>query len=288
MSEAIEAVVVPSEAIQKVDNVSMAIDRAPQTVLSEAHQAAKALQDVVSKKARKVMFNGEQYLEFEDLQTLGRFYGVTAGQEGDSEFCNIGGADGAKAKAVAMRGGQIISRATAYCMRDEPNWKVKPWFQLASMAQTRANAKVLRNVLAWVVVLAGYKATPAEEMDGLASVSPAATHATAATSRVQPPQQPQTPTQPAAPSSDDEPPFFDDDPPLAFQEPSRTAAKESGAPLITEPQAKRFFAIAKTAGWTNDEIKSYLKKSYGIDHSREIKKADYDEIIAHVQSGGSH
>lgn len=37
-------------------------------------------------------------------------------------------------------------------------------FQLRSMAQTRACAKALRNVLAWVVMLAGYKTTPAEEM----------------------------------------------------------------------------------------------------------------------------
>ncbi len=46
---------------------------------------------------------------------------------------------------------------------DEP----VPLFQLRSMAQTRAAAKALRNALAWVVVLAGYKPTPAEEMDGL-------------------------------------------------------------------------------------------------------------------------
>jgi hypothetical protein len=32
------------------------------------------------------------------------------------------------------------------------------------MAQTRAGSKALRNALAWVVVLAGYKPTPAEEM----------------------------------------------------------------------------------------------------------------------------
>lgn len=39
-----------------------------------------------------------------------------------------------------------------------------PQFQLRSMAQTRAGAKALRNALAWVVVLAGYAPTPAEEM----------------------------------------------------------------------------------------------------------------------------
>src|SRR6185437_14382005 len=59
----------------------------------------------------------------------------------------------------------VISSAEAMCLNDEPNWKSKPMFQLKSMAQTRACAKALRNVLAWVVVLAGYAPTPAEEMD---------------------------------------------------------------------------------------------------------------------------
>lgn len=39
-----------------------------------------------------------------------------------------------------------------------------PLFQLRSMAQTRATAKVLSNVLRWVPVLAGYRGTPAEEL----------------------------------------------------------------------------------------------------------------------------
>jgi len=43
---------------------------------------------------------------------------------------------------------------------DEP----VPLFQLRSMAQTRSNAKALKNRFAWIVVLAGYSATPAEEM----------------------------------------------------------------------------------------------------------------------------
>src|SRR5262249_527648 len=47
-----------------------------------------------------------------------------------------------------------------------------PMFQLASMAQTRANAKVLRNVLSWVAVLAGYKPTPAEEIEDLTTKQP--------------------------------------------------------------------------------------------------------------------
>lgn len=41
-----------------------------------------------------------------------------------------------------------------------------PLFQLRSMAQTRAGGKAFRHAFSWVVVLAGYKATPAEELGG--------------------------------------------------------------------------------------------------------------------------
>ena len=44
--------------------------------------------------------------------------------------------------------------------------KSKPLFQLRSMAQTRAEAKALKGVFSWFVVLAGYKPTPAEELTG--------------------------------------------------------------------------------------------------------------------------
>src|SRR5678816_2244550 len=57
------------------------------------------------------------------------------------------------------------------CIRDSPKKERVlvgeegvPSFQLRSMAQTRAASKALRNALAWVVVLAGYRPTPAEEL----------------------------------------------------------------------------------------------------------------------------
>ncbi len=141
------------------------IERPPEIVLKEARDAAKALADVVSKKKKPVIMNGEQYLEFEDWQTVGRFYGITA-KVIETHFIDYGNAQGFEARAVALRRGIEISAAEAMCLNDEPNWSKKPLFQLKSMAQTRACAKALRNVLAWVVVLAGYKPTPAEEMTG--------------------------------------------------------------------------------------------------------------------------
>jgi len=143
------------------------METAPAAVLAEAQKAAAALHDVIARKPKPVQINGETYLEYEDWATVGRFYGVTAGIEVEPEYVELAGARGFKATSVALRGGQVISRATAFCLNDEERWSKAPTYQIASMAQTRANAKVLRNVLSWVAVLAGYKPTPAEEMDGV-------------------------------------------------------------------------------------------------------------------------
>jgi hypothetical protein len=67
------------------------------------------------------------------------------------------------AEASLAYGGREY-RAYGICASDEPNWRGKPEFQLASMAQTRAAGKVLRLLLGWIVTLAGYEPTPAEEM----------------------------------------------------------------------------------------------------------------------------
>lgn len=196
--------------------IDIAVSRPPEVVIEEARKAAKVLTDVLKAKPNKVMMNGEQYLEFEDWQTVARFYGATAKVK-ETEFISYGGVNGFLAKAVVVRAdGVEISAAEAMCMNDEEKWSSRtkyvyayvladgskseeeppkdqivwvdnpnkpgkkmpkrerivagevavPLFQLRSMAQTRACAKALRNVFAWVVVLAGYKPTVAEELTG--------------------------------------------------------------------------------------------------------------------------
>jgi hypothetical protein len=146
----------------------LTLSRAPSIVLEEARQAAHALADVLAAKPKKVILNNEQYLEFEDWQTLGRFYGVTA-KVVTTTFIDYGDIHGFEARATAIRAdGFELSAAEAACLTDEPHWRTRPMFQLKSMAQTRAAAKVLRNVLSWVVVLAGYRPTPAEELNDIA------------------------------------------------------------------------------------------------------------------------
>lgn len=172
------------EEIDVIVSDKVAVIRPPELILAEAKKAAVALTDVLKKKKKPVIMNGEQYLEFEDWQTVAKFYGITAKVK-STNYIQYGEVCGFEARAVALnREGQEISAADAMCLNDEDNWSKRakyewkdgrriktgeenvPLFQLRSMAQTRACAKALRNVLAWVVVLAGYKPTPAEEMTG--------------------------------------------------------------------------------------------------------------------------
>jgi len=56
---------------------------------------------------------------------------------------------------------------------------------------------------------------------------------------------------------------------------------------ITEPQQKRFFAIAKKSGLTDDQIHDYLYTEFGISSSREIKYgSDYEKACAWAERGG--
>lgn len=48
--------------------------------------------------------------------------------------------------------------------------------------------------------------------------------------------------------------------------------------VISEAQAKRLFAISRGKGWTNEELKGYLAKHYGITTTKDIKRGDYEAV----------
>lgn len=144
----------------------LAIVGNPSEIVQKASAAAKALKLVVDKAGLNVNIQGREYLRVEAWQTMARFHGVVAGIKETKPIIVNGKNVGWEATSILFHQGQEIPGADASCMRDEPNWATKPEFQLRSMAQTRAIAKALRNAFAWVVTLAGYEATPAEEMDG--------------------------------------------------------------------------------------------------------------------------
>lgn len=146
----------------------------PKDTVNFATKAANQLKAIVDQTKSKVTLNGQEHLKFEAWQTVAKFFGSTVSIEWTKPVYSSDEKDvskqvifGYEAKAnVIDKDGRIISSAESGCFKDEPNWAKKPVFQIRSMAQTRACAKALRQVYSWVVVLAKFNPTPAEEMDG--------------------------------------------------------------------------------------------------------------------------
>jgi len=138
--------------------------------MQEATAKAKILTNVIAAQSDKYVVHaqGQDFLRYEAWATLAQGYGLTAGIE---SYKNIYDTDGHTVLGVMATAilrdntGTQIGGAPAFCMFDEPNWTNKPLAQVASMAGTRAASKALRIGLSWVVVLAGYNPTPAEEFE---------------------------------------------------------------------------------------------------------------------------
>lgn len=165
-SAAETAITVQQEALPS--HPAVVLEGDPDAQLAYAQKAAAALMKVVSQKKNPVMIRGKQYLEYGDWQVLGRFYGATVEVEWTRELPE---GRGYEARVLVKRQGEVISSAEGMCTRDEKNSNGKPaiWanaadYAVRSMAQTRTAAKALRNAFGWVAELAGYSATPAEEM----------------------------------------------------------------------------------------------------------------------------
>lgn len=131
--------------------------------IRRATAVADELKDVIAKRKLFNTIRGKAHVRVEGWQLLGSMLGVTAVCVGTEEVEN-----GYKATVEARRvfDGQVIGRADALCTRTERSgpWKSADDYALISMAQTRATSKALKGPLGFVITLAGYEATPAEEM----------------------------------------------------------------------------------------------------------------------------
>lgn len=132
----------------------------PVDIIGKAVRVADALKNVLVQKKLIKKIRDKDYPIVEAWQTLAVMLGITPVCEWSRPL-----PDGWEARVVVRsRNGMEIGAAEAQCTRSEAMWKTRDDFALRSMAQTRATAKSLRSVLGFVMVLAGYQATPAEEM----------------------------------------------------------------------------------------------------------------------------
>lgn len=132
---------------------------------------AKVLQAHVKKQGLSVNIVGKEYALVEAWQFAGGLMGFYPRVK---EVINLSTDTEKKWQAnveiVRMKDDKIVGWGSAICSSAETKKRNFDEYAILSMAQTRAIGKAYRNLLGWVMKLAGMEATPAEEMVSVAPV----------------------------------------------------------------------------------------------------------------------
>jgi hypothetical protein len=184
--------------------------RNPSEIVQAATDVATALSDVIEKQGLARNLGGrKKHVEIEGWQTAGTLLGAQAmtvdtqrveprrdfpvkthrkkygWQDGKrvvvEEYTDEWTCQGWSFDAVAevrTLDGRVIGRGEATCSREEENWMRSTDSAVKGMAQTRACSRALRQALGFIVGLAGYSATPQEEMEAAGVVGFELTDAT--------------------------------------------------------------------------------------------------------------
>jgi hypothetical protein len=154
----------------------------PRDVVITATEVARELAKIIEDKRLFVPMKNGKYVKVEGWATLGSMLGITPKERSVVTVVEGEGPDRvhqfeAYIDLVRNSDGVVIGGASAICRTDEvlnrkSGGSYKRWGGMdlnapRSMAITRATSKALRIALAWIMVLGGYKPTPAEEMEGV-------------------------------------------------------------------------------------------------------------------------
>ena len=275
-----EPATVIAQALAEVDDgFSLRLQRKPEAIVAEARLCADALVAAVKRNGWIQKFGGRDHLFFEAWAFLAAMYRVTP-RTRDTRIVQIGDVIGYECTAEAFHvpSGIVIGSADAMCLNDEDNWSNRPtyeWdarsrrkiqtgerqvplFQLRSMAQTRAQAKALKGPFSWVVAMAGFAPTAAEEMTAEAVSAVSETKSA-------PVQHQSAPVAEATPSASPE---------------------GNGKRLITGKQASRIWALGFSQG-VDKKITGQILSGFGFARAEDVTADKYDEVCAAVENMGA-
>lgn len=148
----------------------------PGALVEQAAAMATALARVIDEQKLFTVIQGKRHVRVEGWTTLGTMLGVLPREVSVTEEWGV---YTATVELIRMSDGAVLSRASAECgdpdeidRQGVPIWANRPRYARRSMALTRATGKACRLAFSWIMALAGYEATPQEEMEGAVTVTP--------------------------------------------------------------------------------------------------------------------
>jgi hypothetical protein len=217
----------------------------PVEVIEKATRVANALKAVMVQKNLVKHIQGKEYPLVEAWQLAAAMLNLNPIIESTARVEN-----GWEAVCVLHNGlGRLVGRAEAQCLATERTWKDRDDFARRSMAQTRATGKALRASLGFIMTLAGYEATPAEEMDS------------AGPGRAPFPSAPRAAEAPTAPAGSGAP-------------------APDGSPTAEFKRRRRaMFISATNLGVKEATLRARIKAKYGVESTDELFLPDIEDLI---------
>ncbi len=149
---------------QPVQSMTLFRSDEPDEIIARATSTAGSLAKVIRSQKLAATISGREHVRVEGWTLLGTLLGVFPFLVWSRELMD-GSTGGWEARCEARTmDGRVVGSAEAMCSRSEKTWANRDDYALRSMAQTRATSKALRQPLGFVMALAGFEATPAEEM----------------------------------------------------------------------------------------------------------------------------
>lgn len=209
-------------------------------------EMANSLASVIDSRNLFTMIQGKKHVNVEGWTTLATMMGCLPQEVSNDEQDD--GSYVAVVELVRIDDGRVLSRASGMCgdesdmMSKFKSWHDMPKYARRSMAATRATSKACRMSFSWVMALAGYQATPSEEV-------------------------------PYEGSPADEP----------HQERQSSQARTTRGP--SDAQKKRMFAIGRTNGWAESDIKAYMHDNLGINSTADLTRDQYNTLCGDKDQG---
>jgi hypothetical protein len=224
-------------------------------------EVATTLADVVRSQNLIVRIGDSEHVRVEGWTFLGSLLGVFPVVVWTHPVMRDDAQIGWEARVEARtRGGEVVGAAEAECLIDERTWKGRDDYARRSMAQTRAVSKALRLPLGFVMQLAGFNPTPADEMPTVDMSDPAIPFGDAAFPEHQPP------TKDVDVDCN------------AFPEPK----------MITTAQRTRLFTIAGNHNVDETRLRAIVLEHTGQESTKNIPAgAVYNAIVAQVEAAGN-
>lgn len=152
--------------VEKKNEIATQAEQIELVTPKQILEYATSIKEMIVDNKLYTPIKGKNYVNVEGWQIAGAFIGIMPVVERVDDISQNPNEYKYRAEVSLRNGvGDKVGYGVAICTNREKGKKDDDEYAIASMAQTRAVGKAYRLKIGWLLKVAGYETTPAEEMD---------------------------------------------------------------------------------------------------------------------------